>query len=83
MDSEHNKKKKIMLWCYTGPSSKKRETVPPKSGKMENAPVRKSNYDSQLKVTKEVDGTCHGKTWQSIFTRATAHMGTHASCGYP
>ena len=92
MYSEHNKKKKIMLWCYTGPSSKKRETVPPKSGKMEDAPVRKSIYDSQLEVTKEVDGICqdlkerHGRVFSPEQLRTWAqmlHVGTHDSYEEP
>ena len=84
---EYKDKSKIMLWCYTGMSSK--TGTPKKSSKTEK---HRSNYDSQLKTADEVDvifqslKSKHGGKYTPEQLRVWAHMlqiGTHDSTEQP
>ena len=50
-------KKKILLWCYTEETRKKTVQKQTSSDK-DKASGRKSNYESQLKKSEEVEELC-------------------------
>lgn len=90
-----NKGKKILLWCYTGESQKKKPLKQPLSRehKKPNSGVqRSSNYESYLNRAEEVEKICqtlkekHGSMYKPEQLRTWAHMihvGTHVSLDEP
>lgn len=89
-----NKSKKILLWCYTGESQKKKANRQPLSQvhKPRSGVQRPSNYESHLKRAEEVDEICqtlrerHASVDKPEQLRTWAHMihvGTHVSLDEP
>ena len=93
MYEKHDTKKRITLWCYSGPTNQPARNKPPSSAKSDDAGKKgSSNYDSQLKRQTEVNevfvklkekhaGQCKPeqlRTWAHMY-----QMGTHASLDEP
>ena len=87
----NQKKKKILLLCYTEETRKK--TVQKQTSSDKNkVSGRTSNYESQLKRSEEVEGLCqqlkekHGSKYKPEQIRTWAHMfhvGTHDTLEEP
>ena len=87
----NQKKKKILLWCYTEETRKKTVQKQTSSDK-DKMSGQTSNYESQLKRSEEIEGLCqqlkekHGSKYKPEQIQTWAHMlhvGTHDTLEEP